>query len=521
MTRDRESLIKLIPSLVRNVTANQQILPARIVALYSFGSVYRVANPHDLDLLFTYEQDDSQRDEWWRFKWTFSTGHGAVDDDPEIERSLRASRELHRVLDKLYYELGSRRPAFSEASKRADVLEVANRVHLNLNWASCFSWSHYIHGQHGDGMFMPEIETVLSRYIVGRLAQKGLQVHFMEASEFGKPGGRMNLVDPGLYEKIWDPSMSLEQIPGPEQFTATRKHFEIEFLKLREQAAQAIPDLVKQASEVIEAARRKRIHVPPLKLIPAIPSKRIPASDKSLRQMCTELRAQVRTLNAVGSFIESMSIALAESEVTSRATLTCALLDGLQPEVETERRELCRKLGLPEAQVVLDRTAIGRSAFARKAILEPSSRKRGQIVAQGLRVQAAHKLELKTQHLLPEDNWWVSVQLIPSDRAIPILVGGYQEDKIRITGTGAFLCLSYDFPDGSHLSESSKSRLTKHGWSVREEVGATYALRTFTIDTRDKWENIKQAVTSATSEFHTDYSASDCSRDDSEALHSQ
>jgi hypothetical protein len=52
-------------------------------------------------------------------------------------------------------------------------------------WAGCFSWTEIDHGYHGDGLFYPYLERVLSRLLVGRKI-KGLQIQIQHYDDFMK-----------------------------------------------------------------------------------------------------------------------------------------------------------------------------------------------------------------------------------------------------------------------------------------------------------------------------------------------
>jgi len=449
-TRSREALVNLVPQLIQNVLTVDVKLPARIVEAHAFGSVFRKTDPHDLDILLLHEQDREQQNEWRRFRYIFSTGHGGVRDDPTVGLWIKASFDLHNALDKYNYRPDLQKLTLSDALRQPEVQSVAKRTGLNTLWAGCFSWTHYLHGEHGDGMFIADLEKIFRTLVVGRLAQKGLQVHFMEKSAFGKSGFKLNAIDASTYVKVWDRNT----LPG-EVAQVFAKHYSDaglhgnELKSLRQQVNDELSELEKKIAKLEKIVAKRKLNIPLRRLFLKLSPAETSCSDKQLQEKSTEMREMLKHLRATDDFLGSLEVILGWGERITLATLTCDLLGGFNSSEENTRRALCRNIGLPEHEVVIDRTRGGRGTYAREAIYTRSEKKRSQIAAEGDRYEKAHKLELRIRHMLPDSKWYARVNLVSDEKKLPIRIGGTYSRHVEreTTGPVARLLLTYNYPD--------------------------------------------------------------------------
>lgn len=164
----KKTLINNLKRIVGNIP--ELDLPAKIVSIYAFGSVLREKKePHDIDLVILYTMTSEQVARWERFVKNFST-YGMGGEQYPIHELEKYLVPYHR-----------RAILLSEAVKAEELANVLRQHGVEPVWAGCFSLTDVLYNRYGQ--FIPSIETVMRRMLLGRKT-RGFQAKFAGYQSF-------------------------------------------------------------------------------------------------------------------------------------------------------------------------------------------------------------------------------------------------------------------------------------------------------------------------------------------------
>ena len=173
-------------------------LPANIVAVYAFGGILREKDKlHDCDLVFLYSMTQNQILRWEKFQDNFSTygleaNHGRS-PIAELEETFAPFIKQGIPLQK---------------AANGEIATILEQKGIPSSWAGCFSWTELFRGDHGDGIFYPDLSRIIRRILIGRRV-RGLQAQIRSYDDF--MNGRTRLVAKN-YVLAWSPEK-----PSPEE----------------------------------------------------------------------------------------------------------------------------------------------------------------------------------------------------------------------------------------------------------------------------------------------------------------
>lgn len=180
LLRNLEAVIERIPQLD---------LPANTIAVYAFGGILRDKDRlHDFDLVFLYSTSPEQKLRWNRFYKNFATY--------DTDSGRRPISELMKILEP--YRM--RGTPLRKVVEDEVVAKFLSKRGIPPQWAGCFSWTEIIRGRHGDGIFFPDISTVIRKMLIGRRF-RGLQVFIRRYKDFKE--GR-TILAPRNYVLAWN-----------------------------------------------------------------------------------------------------------------------------------------------------------------------------------------------------------------------------------------------------------------------------------------------------------------------------
>jgi hypothetical protein len=397
--RKRNILIGLAVELIENLLQNQSVLPATIVEARGFGSLLRESpNPHDLDIVFLYRMTEKQKQDWEWFASILGSVNFLRNDDSRQQVAI-ANRLLRKTLDK-YLDMCS----LPEALAQSEVKLVAKKIHLNLKWASCFSRTLYVRGEHGDGFFVPRVEEVLHKLAVSGLARRGLQVHFKDSAGIDPTTNRISGL--GLvknFRKIWDPGISVSEIPNRFEMTEDelRIHLHAEFDHFSAQFSTDLSELKIRADEIQQESNKKGLKLDLSKTLPQFDIDILgnePVAE--LQEKCEEAREKLRLASRLETFFGFLRGGLDFETTVGPISMSHHILQTASRKhlPEDETRGFMRELGLPEGEFI-----VLRAHRLKDVIHETSQDIRKEIVDRNARWEKAHRLELRLQKLVPFD----------------------------------------------------------------------------------------------------------------------
>lgn len=489
--RRREDLIALVPKLVENVLRNDSRLPVTVTEAWVFGSVARGQEEvHDLDIVLLYEVSERQQEDWSWFSSIFGDLRYQKEELEEVARNWKKKirRTLYRHRNDCY--------SLKDALKKHDVIRLAEKARLNLDWAECFSWSHLKKGNIGV-LFFPAVDTPLRKYVVGWLAQKGLSVQFQLKSNFGKEG-RLGLVK--NYKKIWDRATPIEEILR--NFRATeeeeRAFLERDLSDLSEQL-KVVADELEQKKQRVSQNLPSRLKLK-LDRITEFPVSTVSQQNDldTLRDRCQETRDVLRLARKNSVFLDILDWRIDHIGRGGALFLVERILNRTPNDelTELEIRHFLRKMELPE-----QRFMVCQSRGIRIVIRDPSKRKRQLLSEQEVLTEGAGRIESRIRALLPmRRRWRIYVELLRDGGKIA--VKSLWRKSVDTVGTKARLHMTYYSTRGEFRRR--KANLASQGWSSSKEWNGTIEIsRTIHLDIRDDWKNIKGKVLTVISPLAT------------------
>ncbi|PIU12627.1 MAG: hypothetical protein COT21_03340 [Hadesarchaea archaeon CG08_land_8_20_14_0_20_51_8] len=356
----RETLIQNLKTVVERIP--QLDLPARIVAIYSFGGILRDKKRlHDFDLVLFYTLAPEQKARWERFRRNFSTH--LIDEHRNPIFELREYFNPYRKQD----------IPLREAVKDESLSKVLRDKGIEPSWAGCFSWTEIFNNPHG--IFIPEIEVVIRKMLLGRRV-KGLQVLVFNHEDFSAEKAPIAAKN---YVLAWSP-----EAPDIQKNLDSRTPMQkIEFLtkELDHFLNNEIPKLRKAYLEAKERIAKANVKAG-LKLdIEALDGQHIKIERtgnelyQELLEKCERARTEMRryreetaVLEELARNIEHWNEVKNETYFTDHCVedyVTLWTLDGVRKqEVKEERiREILRVIGLPENNVMALRSYRNKVSF--------------------------------------------------------------------------------------------------------------------------------------------------------------
>ncbi|MCJ7505560.1 hypothetical protein MUP05_03690 [Candidatus Bathyarchaeota archaeon] len=491
MRRRREDLIALVPRLIENVLNNDSRLPVTIDEAWTFGSVPRGQEEvHDLDIVLLYRMDETQQKRWSHFEFIFGNYPDTAKEMEKVARKWR--KQIHDSLLR-HSRVNS---SLKDALREPDIIQVAEKTGLNLEWVSCFSWAEYTRYP-----FIPAIEKILSILIAHRLPQRGLSVKFQSILGFRK-GGHLGYVK--SYRKVWDRATPLERISAnfdTRTEKEDREFLEPEFVNLNDQLQQAKAEL-EQMKEKIPQTTRKKFKLKLGNLI-SFNRRTLSPDDRIqvLREKCYSMRELLRLAKKVDLFLNTLCLVITHTENRSVPLLIETLLSHIPRGklTETETRHFMKRIGLPENDYV-----IYQRGGSRLVIGASSKKKRRLLQAQETLRKEAKRIESKIRRLLPlRRRWDIRFKLHRDGGKIP--VKSRRASCIDTVATKGSLLMMYYFPR-MEIRRLNRSHLIGQGWEIdtewdRDEVMVS---KDIDLDVRDDWKNIKERVLAAISPLRTD-----------------
>ena len=331
------------------------------------------------------------------------------------------------------------------------------------DWAACYSWTEYLHGRRGDGIFIPRVEKVLRKFVAGGLAKRGLQVHFSEVGPATETLPSLNRVK--NYRKIWDPSIPLERVPDRFKTTESEllQHLHAELEHFAEQISTDLAELEANIKDTCEKAQSKTLTLDFTPIIPFYCQEPTPETlmIAELQHRCTHSREVLRKINKVNLFRAAVSAALEYSSTVNKLTLTKNILNTATRDLsEIELRDFLRKMDLPEHAFVFYNMY-----NSRKAICETSDEMRRLIAEQSSLWEKAHRYELRVRKLVPFNRQLCSTSII-FEPIGKILVKDTFVGHMPRYGPNFDLHISCHFP-ASRIRQLRRGLLAA-GWEISE-----------------------------------------------------
>lgn len=400
----------------------------------------------------------SQKTDWEWFTSIFGLPEATrkSEDENFHERARAAGDRLRRTLRKYYEE-----DTLPEALDRPEVKEVARTIQLNLLWARCFtSWGEYLYGHRRNGWFTPDVPRILMNRVARRFAKQGLQIHFVNTESIDQSTSNWipSLSVVRNFRKIWDPGISLNEIPNrfqmnPDELLA---HLRAELQYFSEQHARTSSELMKQIGQILQYAEKAKLDLTVILPRSEILAPNVAGIDE-LQETCEKAREQLRSDAFLETFLGYLGAALLESGPDS-LSLTRRILQTTPVKYLAEDmvRDFLHKLGLPEGEFV-----VLRAHDFKEVIHEISEETRKELVAQNTQMAKVRKFRQRINALLPFKKKSVYTQILPMYSGDILLTDG---ESIPKFGPSFRLRITYSCPEPDF--RQLKQSLIDSGWKT-------------------------------------------------------